>query len=204
MEEGLQRVFALPLLIGGTVVGVMEFFSREIREPNEELLRMLARVGAQVGQFMERKRAEEELDRFFTLSLAMLSVAGFDGYLSANPAWNVSWATREICRRSHLNCIRRSDADDEGGGLAQRRRPGARVRESVPCQRRYISLARMGRRAVSERADDLCRGARHHGAHGGAGDNRAVLTRSGGRADRAGGGRVAPGEARHEWKCETC
>ena len=112
MEEGLQSAFALPLLIGGTVVGVMEFFSREIREPNEELLRMLARVGAQVGQFMERKRAEEELDRFFTLSLDMLCVAGFDGYFKrVNPAWErvLGYTREEMLARPYMDFVHPDD-----------------------------------------------------------------------------------------------
>ena len=40
---------AFPVLLRGEVLGVMEFFSREIREPDEELLSMLATVGNQIG-----------------------------------------------------------------------------------------------------------------------------------------------------------
>jgi hypothetical protein len=45
----------------GEVLGVIEFFSREIRQPDQELLNTLATIGSQIGQFIERKRAEAEL-----------------------------------------------------------------------------------------------------------------------------------------------
>lgn len=58
--EGLHGGFGFPILLQHEVLGVIEFFSREIRPPDEQLLRMFATVGAQVGQFMDRRRAEEE------------------------------------------------------------------------------------------------------------------------------------------------
>jgi len=44
-------------------LGVMEFFSREIRQPEQELLNMMATLGSQIGQFIERKRTEDALRR---------------------------------------------------------------------------------------------------------------------------------------------
>src|SRR5262249_7848027 len=38
-------------------------FSPEIREPDQDILKMFDAVGGQVGQFIERKRAEAELER---------------------------------------------------------------------------------------------------------------------------------------------
>lgn len=59
--EGLHGAFAFPILFGEKFLGVMEFFSHEIREPDEVLLVMVASIGNQIGQFMERKSAEEAL-----------------------------------------------------------------------------------------------------------------------------------------------
>ncbi len=56
--DGLHAAFAFPIVLGAEVLGVLEFFSRRILEPDTELLEMTAGIGAQVGQFIERKRAE--------------------------------------------------------------------------------------------------------------------------------------------------
>lgn len=58
---GLRAGFGFPILLGDEVIGVIEFFSQEIRQPDEELLEIIGSVGSQIGQFQERKRAEEKL-----------------------------------------------------------------------------------------------------------------------------------------------
>src|SRR5262249_51717461 len=44
-------------------LGVMEFLCREIRQPDVGLLAAFEAIGAQVGQFIERKRTEADLER---------------------------------------------------------------------------------------------------------------------------------------------
>jgi PAS domain S-box-containing protein len=58
-KEGLHGAFGFPVLLTGHVLGVLEFFSREIQEPDADLLQALSVIGSQIGQFMERKEAEE-------------------------------------------------------------------------------------------------------------------------------------------------
>ncbi len=62
-REGLHAAFALPIMLGGEVLGVMEFFSGEIRHPEPDWLPMMAILGSQIGQFIQRKQAEEALRR---------------------------------------------------------------------------------------------------------------------------------------------
>jgi len=62
-KDGLHGAFAFPILGPGGFLGVMEFFSAEIREPNAAVLALFEGIGGQVGQFIERKRAEAELER---------------------------------------------------------------------------------------------------------------------------------------------
>jgi PAS domain S-box-containing protein len=59
----VRGAFAFPIRSGTSVAGVVEFFSREPREPDADLLDMTAALGSQIGQFVERKRAEAALAR---------------------------------------------------------------------------------------------------------------------------------------------
>jgi PAS domain S-box-containing protein len=66
-RAGLRNGFGFPVQFGSEILGVAEFFSRQSRQPDEELLRMFDSLGSQIGQFIERKRAEEELRLFRAL-----------------------------------------------------------------------------------------------------------------------------------------
>jgi PAS domain S-box-containing protein len=59
--EKLHGALGFPIMLSGAIVGVMEFFSHDIRQPSAELLQMMTAIGSQIGQFIERRRAEEAL-----------------------------------------------------------------------------------------------------------------------------------------------
>jgi PAS domain S-box-containing protein len=72
---GLHAAFAFPLRSGRGVVGVMEFFSRELLEPDERLLQTMTAIGSQLGQFVARRQAQEEVRASESRLRAMLDSA---------------------------------------------------------------------------------------------------------------------------------
>jgi len=61
LKAGLQGAMGFPILLGDKILGVIEFHSREAREPDNAQIEMMAAVGGQIGQFVERKRHVERL-----------------------------------------------------------------------------------------------------------------------------------------------
>lgn len=93
-NEGLKSAFGFPILLESQVIGVMEFFSSELREPDAEQIKMLSTIGSHIGQLIERKRAEEALreseNRFRTLaetaSDAIITIDEQSTIMFVNPA----------------------------------------------------------------------------------------------------------------------
>ena len=48
-ESGLHGAFGFPVSSGPEVIGVIEFFSREIQSPDDDLLQMMSALGNQIG-----------------------------------------------------------------------------------------------------------------------------------------------------------
>jgi PAS domain S-box-containing protein len=74
-RSGLHAAFGFPLHSPRGVVGVMEFFSRELREPDQRLLQTMRALGSQVGQFVARRRAEADVRASESRLRAMLESA---------------------------------------------------------------------------------------------------------------------------------
>jgi PAS domain S-box-containing protein len=93
-EHGLCSAFAFPIMLGGQVHGVMEFFAAEVRSADDELLQMAASLGYQIGEFLERTYAQQQLaDReegyrvlAETASDGIVTIDAASAILFANPA----------------------------------------------------------------------------------------------------------------------
>jgi PAS domain S-box-containing protein len=62
-QFGLRAGIGFPIQFGGETCGVLTLFSRQPNKPNDQLLDVLAVLGNQLGQFIQRKTAEDELQR---------------------------------------------------------------------------------------------------------------------------------------------
>jgi PAS domain S-box-containing protein len=60
-RAGMRAAFAFPIITRGQVLGAMEFFSAVPREPDQTLLPIMTLIGAQIGDFIERRRTQEAL-----------------------------------------------------------------------------------------------------------------------------------------------
>ncbi|MPZ78168.1 MAG: PAS domain S-box protein, partial [Deltaproteobacteria bacterium] len=58
---GFHGAVGFPIKLDQQILGVLEFFSREIREPDDDFQEMVANIGVQLGQFIEHQRAETAL-----------------------------------------------------------------------------------------------------------------------------------------------
>ena len=62
-EVGFHGAFGFPVRVGGDIEGVIEFYSRQVRVPDDELLKMIDDVGLKLEQFGDRTRAQEALQQ---------------------------------------------------------------------------------------------------------------------------------------------
>jgi C4-dicarboxylate-specific signal transduction histidine kinase len=159
-SEGLHAACAFPIALKSGVAGVIELFSREVREADPELLQMMATVGSHCGQFVERVRAEDALRTArselthvtrvmsmgeLTASIAhevnqplgamVTSAASASRWLAANPP-NLEKAWLALARIA-ADGERASKVIDRIRGLVKRQEPG---REPIDVNETILSV----------------------------------------------------------------
>jgi PAS domain S-box-containing protein len=101
-KEGLHAAFAFPVMLKSGIVGVIELFSREVRDADRGLLQMMAAIGSQVAQFIERTRAEDAL-RDAREKLAQASKIASLAELSASIAHEINQPLQAIVANGHAS-----------------------------------------------------------------------------------------------------
>ena len=87
-ECGVHGAFAFPIRARRGVIGVVEFFTHEAAEPDGYLLDLMETIGYQLGQLIERGRAEEAVRDSEARKSAMLE-ASLDCIVSMDHQGNV-------------------------------------------------------------------------------------------------------------------
>jgi len=130
--SGLKAAVCFPIKLGDEILGIIECFSRHIRGPDENFTEMLVGIGRQLGQFIERKRADEARTRLAAIvessADAIISIT-LDGTIST---WNpgaermFGFNSEEVIGKPISTLIPPDHADDEPA-LVQRIKTGERV-----------------------------------------------------------------------------
>ncbi|MEW5848986.1 MAG: GAF domain-containing protein [Myxococcota bacterium] len=73
--EGLRSAIALPLVVEGRMLGVLEFFSRALRSATSDIIQVNAGVARQLGEFLRRVEAQEAVRRSEAHKSAIVELA---------------------------------------------------------------------------------------------------------------------------------
>ncbi len=112
----IKSGIAFPVMVGPSVVAVLEFFTTMKVEPDQQFMGIMADVGTQLGRVVERKQAkeaEEEFKRIFDLSIDMICIADPKSYffVKVNPAFGktLGFSDKELLSRPIFDFIHPDD-----------------------------------------------------------------------------------------------
>ena len=74
-KAGLHSALAFPIHTEDEMLGVIEFFTHNVEQPDEDIIKLMESIGGQLGQFVKRREAERTVRESEALKSAMLQTA---------------------------------------------------------------------------------------------------------------------------------
>lgn len=102
LATGLRCGFAFPSMADGKAIGVLTFYGREVREPDERLLSAVQIIGGQVGQFLQRKHAEGALRESEARHRALTALSS-DWYWEHDEAGRFTRMSEHVAEKSGIS-----------------------------------------------------------------------------------------------------
>ena len=116
-EIGLKTGVSFPAVSGEQTLGVLSFYSFDRRHPTDRQVRTLAGIGADLGRFLERRRAELHPHRLSDRELEVLRLAA-DGNKVPEIAERLVVSRATV--KTHFDHIyEKLGVNDRGGAIAQ-------------------------------------------------------------------------------------
>ena len=127
-----QSEMAIPMMVGGELVGVLDVQGDQPDRFTEEDVRIQTALAAQVAIAVQNARAfqvvqaaREDVDRIFNNSLDLIGSANFEGrFIRLNPAWErtLGWTLDDLLQHPFIEFVHPDDVDvtnSEAAKIAQ-------------------------------------------------------------------------------------
>ncbi len=111
LQAGLRTACGFPILLGEKLLGEIECFSDRLQAPDPDLLDLMAAIGSQIGQFIERKRTEDALRESQELFSHFMSHSPFAAFIkdAAGRKIYVNAALERLLQRPNAEIIGKTD-----------------------------------------------------------------------------------------------
>lgn len=96
-RAGMVAAFAFPIVSHGNVIGAMEFFSGIPREPDQAMLPVMTLIGAQIGDFIERRHTQQAL-RESEMRYRLVSDTAQDAIFTMNERGEITFCNPSVRR----------------------------------------------------------------------------------------------------------
>lgn len=112
IKLGLTKSLGVPIIFKGQTIALFSFFGKKDFGDKEKMKLYFEALSLQLGIDIQRKKTEEELNKFFVLSPDLLSIIGFDGsFKKINAAFSqiLGFTPEEIMKMNFQHLVHPDD-----------------------------------------------------------------------------------------------